>query len=405
MTNTTKCPNCSSVFVISDAQYEKSKGKVRCGRCREKFYAQFMSETGDFVLSTKRKVTKETKGLFPPSLSKNELLKVLSKHAEEEKEKEENDEEQFSLNLFTPEEDVDDSFFKSTEKETKNQTKGDRLNSNIISSSDIPIIDISIPTKTLGAEDKDSPELDDDLHSRQEPSFDFTPPKEKTDQLSSDDDLYDVELRDTELIDEVDLLIKKNVLEPDTQHIEFTEQVDEQADLKNFSLNQPWQMTFRKNIKLAATLSLGLLLTVTLAYQLWLKQLLPSFLSQPISAIQNRLQPLEDNYDYSLPMRRDLNNLKLISAKTEAHPTRASTVLLKVSLLSRSNISQPLPKLELSLSDESGRLISRRTFKPNDYLYNNSTENLIASNELKKVTVELLAFPQQAHGYELRMVH
>ena len=119
MTNTTKCPNCSSVFVISDAQYEKSKGKVRCGRCREKFYAQFMSETGDFVLSTKRKVTKETKGLFPPSLSKNELLKVLSKHAEEEKEKEENDEEQFSLNLFTPEEDVMTLFLNRQKKKQK----------------------------------------------------------------------------------------------------------------------------------------------------------------------------------------------------------------------------------------------------------------------------------------------
>ncbi|MFT4630851.1 MAG: hypothetical protein ACI8PV_001982, partial [Dinoroseobacter sp.] len=32
-------------------------------------------------------------------------------------------------------------------------------------------------------------------------------------------------------------------------------------------------------------------------------------------------------------------------------------------------------------------------------------ENTINANELKRVTIELLAFPKQAHGFELRLLN
>ena len=154
---------------------------------------------------------------------------------------------------------------------------------------------------------------------------------------------------------------------------------------------------------------LGALLVTVLLYQLWHRQLLPDSLNEPVLKIQNYLAPLQEKvaeeYGYSLPVRRDVNSLQLVSATTEAHPTDAATILLRVSILSRSNIEQPLPDLELSLNDQNGRLVSRRTFTPNEYLHNNATQNLIGPDELKRVTIELSAFPQQAQGYELRMVY
>jgi hypothetical protein len=60
--------------------------------------------------------------------------------------------------------------------------------------------------------------------------------------------------------------------------------------------------------------------------------------------------------------------------------------------------------LELTLTDEGGRLVSRRSLSPDDYLHNNRLQNRMRANELRQVVIELLAFPKQAHGYELKLL-
>jgi hypothetical protein len=154
---------------------------------------------------------------------------------------------------------------------------------------------------------------------------------------------------------------------------------------------------------------MAMLLIAVLGYQLWLKQAAPILESTQLATTLEPLsKPFKNQlkkYDVILPERRNLNQLELLSARTEAHPTRSSTILLRASLINRAKISQPFPWLELSLSDEDGRLVSRRALAPNDYLHNNRLENTINANELKRVTIELLAFPKQAHGFELRLLN
>lgn len=149
----------------------------------------------------------------------------------------------------------------------------------------------------------------------------------------------------------------------------------------------------------------ALLLTAALSYQLWLKQAVPILESTQLATALQPIKQQLQKYAVVLPERRNLKQLELLSARTEAHPTRSSTILLRASLINRAKISQPFPWLELSLTDEDGRLVSRRALAPNDYLHNNRLENLINANELKRVTIELLAFPKQAHGFELRMLN
>ena len=108
--------------------------------------------------------------------------------------------------------------------------------------------------------------------------------------------------------------------------------------------------------------------------------------------------------DIQLPQRRNLKELTLLSADIEAHPSRASTILLRISLLNRAQITQPLPWLELSLLNVEGSTIARRSLDPDSYLHNNRSASQIRSNELKKVTIELLSFPKQATGFELKII-
>jgi len=150
------------------------------------------------------------------------------------------------------------------------------------------------------------------------------------------------------------------------------------------------------------------LLSVGLTFQLWHKQLI----SWPDNKeFQARIAPISQvllkelkAFNITLPVRRNIGSLQLISAKSEPHPTRSATLLLKISLINRAKIEQPLPWLELSLNNSEGRIISRRSLSPKDYIHNNRIGTNIDSNELKKITIELLSFPKDAVGYELRVI-
>ncbi len=155
-----------------------------------------------------------------------------------------------------------------------------------------------------------------------------------------------------------------------------------------------------------------LLLISLLAYQAWLKQwfelpqeqLIIERVSLVTEPYQDQAEDLLARYGLSIPQRTNLSLLELLSAQTEPHPTRATTILLKVAIINRAEIAQPLPWLEMTLTDSEGRLIARRNLSPKDYIYNNQTSSLIGANELKKVTIELLSFPKAATGYEIKLL-
>ena len=214
-----------------------------------------------------------------------------------------------------------------------------------------------------------------------------------------------------ELLDEVDNLIDDKIIGEEISSIEESDLENTDLDLpeEQFTLKKTsWTKRITTAVGSVFLLLISFSLVGVLTYQLWLKQALPDALISPVTAIVPLIDPVikdvSARYDITLPVRRDLNNIQLVSANTEAHPSRASTILLRVSFLNRAKIEQPLPDLELSLTDEDGRIVSRRSFLPKDYLYNNATKNIISSNELKKVTIELLAFPKHAHGYELKII-
>jgi len=166
---------------------------------------------------------------------------------------------------------------------------------------------------------------------------------------------------------------------------------------------------FRVLFWLPVYLILIALFSAFLIYQLWQKQ----FISWPDSPqFQTLIEPVRvpvlnklNEFGITIPTRRNLSALELLSAKTEAHPSRASTILLRVSLINRAEIDQPLPWLELSLKNANGSVISRRSLSPKKYIHNNRLTSNVGARELKKITIELLSFPKQAVGYELKLLN
>lgn len=315
MSNKTQCPSCSSVFLISDEQLEKSRGKVRCGRCRHEFRADLL----------------------------------------------------YSEDKATDEQMLDRS------------TRSD-LFENIQ------------PNLRVGIDD-DDPDYSTRSH----------------DLISEVNELI-AEQWQTETEDvSHDLSGVLDVLEEPSIEIEESEFVEPESE-SAFYLDKDKRLTSLQRWLVMPLLSvLSLVLLLALLYQLWWRQALPMSGNETLNLrISSWMEPvndgLQDLFGWQLPERQDLANLRLVSARVEPHPQRASTTLLKVSVANQSDIPQPYPVLELTLDDENGRLVSRRTLPPKDYLHNNRLNDLIGAKELRPVTIELLAFPRQAHGYELKIV-
>ena len=314
----TQCPNCLSIFVISDEQFEKSHGKVRCGSCREPFKAILTKGTQNDIYTSNK-------------IETDDLVESISQNHNFE---------------------FDDDFHSEL--------------SIVIDDED------SITEPTTEAFD--------------EPKFVQT---------------------------EFDLPIKKN--QKPAAKIDRLKDISIASDNDEFSENTDFleKLNPARDKNWFSSLLLGafcLILLCGLIYQLWHRQALPWLDDQNlVNIIEPIAEPiiglLSESLGVTLPIRKDLKNLQLLSARTEAHPNRSSTILLRVSLINHSEISQPYPWLELSLTDENGRLIARRSLTPDNYLHNNQVDAYIGARELRPVTIEFLSFPKQAHGYELKILN
>ena len=216
---------------------------------------------------------------------------------------------------------------------------------------------------------------------------------------------------ESQLIDEVDQLIDEK-LSPSTEEPVSEPESDDDFDSTFLTSKKPPKKASRFFAWLILSpiyLILILLLSAFLIYQLWQKQLIfwpdRKDLQTLVKPVSDPVFKKLDELEITIPARRNLSELQLLSAKTEPHPARSSTVLLKVSMINRAKIEQPLPWLEFSLKNSDGKIISRRSLSPNDYTHNNRINTSIGPRELKKITIELLSFPKHAAGYELKLLN
>lgn len=393
MTNRTQCPNCLTNYYISDQQYRRCRGKVRCGNCKQTFNAVLVS--AEDAKSKSERLSKRI--LHAQRQARAEALEKHKQKREHRKQQEmffesvSEEEHQHSVSQI----DVDPSTvtlvgLDDTETEVTHERKPEKQ---------APVEVIEEPSSVV---EQDYTEPKASLESDSKPIVEPQLQTLKTDQSKSTQS-------DQELISKVDQLIQEKLTPNQNVLSQKPEDITPSHPLpEKFKLNRMQKTAVKKQFQITLLVAAALVLSIVLFYQLWLRQgipfLEPNTLPRPISKISDSIASLAKNYNIELPIRSDLSNMHLVSAHTQAHPTRASTTLLIVGLLNKSTITQPYPWLELSLSDEDGRLISRRALSPYDYRHNNRLRHLIQPKELRQVTIELLAFPKQAHGFELKIL-
>jgi predicted Zn finger-like uncharacterized protein len=69
-----------------------------------------------------------------------------------------------------------------------------------------------------------------------------------------------------------------------------------------------------------------------------------------------------------VPVRRALDKIIIQGRNLSAHPDKPETLFLQLNILNTAAFDQPFPDLTLSLYNDKGNLIARRTFSADDYL-------------------------------------
>lgn len=383
-----ECPHCLNTYAINDQQYRANDGMVQCGTCQERFQTHVHNNSNNNARFDPRiafaNIKNEERDLNDAPAA------IETSHAE------------FNLN----QERNDVRAEKTESNEQKKHLKPQALNLPVrenddanggISNSD----SLEASKETSKETSKEASKLSHDPNNlkRVEPTIGLKP-------QTSHESKHSLEARPSatpqdNLIDEVDSLVNDKLL--------LSKWTKSEADSKLLiSGEQRKSSIWSKFVALLLLIVVGALI-ILFTYQLWMKQIITfdedSLIQKKIVAFSTPIAHKLEEMGFTLPVRRNLSQLTLASASTQAHPTRLSTVLLKVEILNRANISQPLPWLEMSLTDADGGLVSLRNLSPDDYIYNNKTNTRIGPQELKKITIELLSFPIKATGYELKLLN
>lgn len=371
-----ECPHCLNTYAINDQQYRANDGMVQCGTCQERFQTHVHNNSN-------------SNARFDPRIAfaniKNEERDLNDAPAALET----------SHADFNPNEVQDDVRAEKTENgEHKKQLKPQALN--------LPVRENGNANHgTSNGDSLEASKLSHDPNNlkRVEPTIGLKP-------QTSHESKHSLEARPSatpqdNLIDEVDSLVNDKLL--------LSKWTKSEADSKLLIAGEQRKSSiWSKFVALLLLIVVGALI-ILFTYQLWMKQIITfdedSLIQKKIVAFSTPITHKLEEMGFKLPVRRNLSQLTLASASTQAHPTRLSTVLLKVEILNRANISQPLPWLEMSLTDADGDLVSLRNLSPDDYIYNNKTNTRIGPQELKKITIELLSFPIKATGYELKLLN
>lgn len=106
--------------------------------------------------------------------------------------------------------------------------------------------------------------------------------------------------------------------------------------------------------------------------------------------------------DCAVPIRRNSALIDLADTGIISHPTRPGALRVTLALNNRAPYDQPYPTISLSLTDRTGTVIARKSYRPGDYL--SKAELNLRSRVLTPVELDLVSPPIAAVGYEVGLL-
>ena len=100
-----------------------------------------------------------------------------------------------------------------------------------------------------------------------------------------------------------------------------------------------------------------------------------------------------------VPQRRDLDRIIISGRNLSTHPDKPDTLQLQLSLVNTAPYEQPFPQLTLSLFNDNGSLIARRSFTTDQYLPEESSNQLMPKAQNVLVQLDLVDPGNEVTGF------
>ncbi len=100
---------------------------------------------------------------------------------------------------------------------------------------------------------------------------------------------------------------------------------------------------------------------------------------------------------------QDIAAIELLQTTIAPHPQYANALRIRTTLVNRAAFPQDYPGMEVSLTDNGGRVIARRTFAPAQYL-SASGAGAMSPNVVATTLLDVTNPDGKAVGYEIRLV-
>lgn len=101
--------------------------------------------------------------------------------------------------------------------------------------------------------------------------------------------------------------------------------------------------------------------------------------------------------------RQNVALIDLVKAQVSPHPKYDNALRVTATLVNRASFVQPYPLLEVTLSDNSGVALARRTFRPDEYLDKAQLGSGLPPHVAVKVSFDVTSPDPRAVGYEIEL--
>ncbi|MES9829257.1 MAG: DUF3426 domain-containing protein [Candidatus Thiodiazotropha sp.] len=102
-----------------------------------------------------------------------------------------------------------------------------------------------------------------------------------------------------------------------------------------------------------------------------------------------------------VPIRRDTEQIIISDRALTAHPEKEGILSLKLEMVNAAAFQQPFPRLQLSLYNDMGRIIARRTFLPDEYKADQYQSNpMMPKSKTMHVELELQDPGNEVTGFK-----
>lgn len=365
----TQCPNCHSLFEVTEEQLERANGSVRCGNCLSVFQAN------DYL---------QDPSTHTPVL--NDAVNDISNHRE--KQHSEVD-ESWALELLKELEDEDDlPAINDTPSTLKKITSEP--------------VQPATPNETIETQANDT--LSDSLQEIDDCSQDITPDyfgeignEEAESNLDTDDEAWAKELLESSEKETNDSQLKQTHTGKNKKRAvasgarqkkaNNTDTDPQDGAISTFEENQMFADADAKNIVATMKLEpvpLNLNEGSAKHFTQQLIELLPSLLlslllcgqylfhNMDTLAKKPNLRPWYEKscaiLGCNLPAQSDISRIRGTNLTLRSHPEANNALLVDTIITNHTNFDQPFPLLELTFSDLNGFPVASRRFTPDEYL-------------------------------------